>query len=108
MSDFWQWLDNGCKPVAPAKPAHIASRLIGPAGWRTASGETVSRSYFQRDDGRQVWQWFALDPAGGVICVSEMPFSCRGVCDTAYGALWALRDIVAYLMPRDTRCYRDL
>ncbi|AFN39098.1 hypothetical protein G167_gp56 [Burkholderia phage BcepMigl] len=72
-------------------------RLTGPRGtW--GGGLVCARSQFQRFTnaaGRTGWRWIAFDATDRVQHVIEMPDTLESVCDTANGALWALRSIAA-------------
>lgn len=89
--------------------AERAHRLTGPS-WHDEAGHhetafhriNTARPGDTRRDG-----WQVVDYCNGELCqVIDMPNVCPDVCDTATGALWALRGIVAHWMRSDVRSTR--
>ena len=76
-------------------------KLQGPSG-----GDDIAKSQFMLIPERGLWQWEAWDVYGNLYMVAEVPFVLADVCDTVYGALWAIRDVAGqYIKP--TRAGRN-
>lgn len=92
-----------------AEVAESAFRLVGPT-WTDKQGSHATAFHRincapEGEPKREAWQ--LVDYCDGVIFrVVDMPHKTSGVCDTATGALWALRGIAAQWMRDDVRSTR--
>lgn len=104
--DYWQARFYAIHYPDRKPIAETAERLTGPT-WRDSRG--LHRVTFTRMDTASygadpvnVWRMVhTLD--GSIFLVVDMRPCTDGVCDTATGALWALRGIVAGYMRNDVR-----
>lgn len=95
--------------AAPVPVAIRAHRLTGPS-WHDKTGRhqtAFHRINMARDGEPRREGWQVVDYCNGQLCqVVDMPDVLAEVCDTATGALWACREIVAHWMRSDVRSTR--